>query len=67
MENKSMFVEKLSDLLVMYSRERIINMKYIKDNYHEWAIIEYVNNTIRVDITGDSCIAIMHDIYKAMC
>ena len=66
MENKSMFVEKLGDLLVMYSRERIINMKYIKDNYHEWVIIEYVDNTIRVDVTGDSCIAIMHDIYKAM-
>lgn len=67
MENKSMFIEKLGLIIMMYSRERIKSMKYIKEDYHEWAIIEYVSNTIRVDITGDSCIAIMHDIYKAMC
>lgn len=67
MENKSMFIEKLGVIIMMYSRERIKSMKYIKEDYHEWVIIEYVNNTIRVDVTGDSCIAIMHDIYKSMC
>lgn len=67
MENKEKFIDKLSDILIMYSREAIRELKYIKKDLREYTEITYINgDKTYIDITGDSCIAIMSDIYKAM-
>lgn len=67
MENKKKFVEKLGVILMMYSREKVKELKYIKENSREFVEITYTNGSSKyVNITSDSCIAIMSDIYKAM-
>lgn len=66
MENKKKFVEKLGLILMMYSREKIIELKYIKDNSNDFLEIICTNYKKCINITGDSCIAIMNDVYKAM-
>ncbi|MCM1315096.1 MAG: hypothetical protein NC205_09580 [Prevotella sp.] len=68
MENKKKFIEGLGTLLLMYSRENVEKLEYIKKDSEELACITYVNGYKKyVNIWGDSCIAIMKDIYKAMC
>lgn len=66
MENKKKFVEKLGVILMMYSREKVIELKYIKDNSDEFLEIICTNYNKYINITGDSCIAIMKDVYHAM-
>lgn len=68
MENKKEFVEKLGTILVMYSREKITKLEYINMNGEELVRITYVNGHKQcINVCGDSCIAIMHDVYKALC
>ena len=67
MENKERFIDKLGVILMLYSREKVIKLEYIKENSRECVEITYTNGYKKyVDITGDSCIAIMSDVYKAM-
>lgn len=66
MENKEKFVEELGKLLMMYSRKKVIELKYIKDDSDEFAEIICTNYKKYINITGDSCIAIMKDISCAL-
>lgn len=66
-ENKAMFVKALGAALA-YSRESIADLDYIEDsNGFEGVTIIFANGDERtIDVTGDSCIAIMHDVYRAL-
>ncbi|MDE5854051.1 MAG: hypothetical protein K2H19_03210 [Ruminococcus sp.] len=67
MKNKKKFIEKLGEILMMYSREKVTELKYIKEDSREYAEITYTNGSSKyVNITGDSCIAIMKDISRAL-
>ena len=67
MENKKKFIENLGEILMMYSRENVTELKYIKEDSREYAEITYKNGSSKyVNITGDSCIAIMRDIHFAL-
>ena len=66
MENKRRFVEELGTVLLMYSREKVNELKYVRDGSDEFVEIICTNYRKRIDITGDSCIAIMNDVYRAL-
>ena len=67
MENKKEFVEKLGTILIMYSREKITKLEYINMNGEELVCITYVNGRKQyINVWGDSCVAVMNDIYKAL-
>lgn len=67
-ENKQAFVEALGTILAAFSREEIVSMDYDKDSDgFEAVTIDYGKGRSRtVNVTGDSCIAIMHDVYRAL-
>ena len=68
-EKKKLFVEKLGSLIKRQTRAGQ-NIKEIRYEMHlavERVVIVFNTGFIRtVDITADSCIAIMQDIYKAL-
>ncbi len=67
MDNKEKFVEQLGLILMMYSRESVRELKYIKKDSMELVEISYTGGNKRyINITGDSCIAIIKDIYRAL-
>lgn len=67
MENKKKFVEKLGVILMMYSGEDVKKFEYVRKETEEFVCITYINGYKKyVNIWGDSCIAIMSDVYKAM-
>lgn len=67
MENKERFVDELGEILMMYSKEAVEELKLTKKNSRELVEITYTNGYKKyVDITCDSCIAIMHDVYHAL-
>ena len=70
-ENKSAFVSALSYALRNYTRLGIGTMEYISADRtiggKELVEIRFRNGgIIRVDVTADSCFAIMKDICKAL-
>lgn len=70
-ENKAAFVNALSYALRNYTRLGIGTMEYISADRtvggEELVEIRFLNGgIIRVDVTADSCLAIMHDICKAL-
>ena len=67
MENKKKFIEELGRILMMYSREEVEKLEYIRKDSEEFVCVIYMNGYKKyVNIWGDSCIAIMSDVYKAM-
>jgi hypothetical protein len=70
-ENKRAFVSALETALILYSREKIAKMEYDPHN-EAWSGLETVEIRFAgghrkvIDVTGDSCIAIMHDIWEAL-
>ena len=65
-ENKNEIVQDLCRLLqkTRYGDD-ITSMEYSKENYGEYVYVTYNNNCQRkVDISGDSGIAIIKDILK---
>ena len=67
MENKKKFVKKLGVILMMYSREKVKKFEYVRKEDEEFVCITYMNGYKKyVNVWGDSCIAIMSDIYKTM-
>jgi len=67
MENKKKFIEELGALLMMYSRKGVEKLEYIRKGQCEFVEIVYTNGYKKyINITGDSCIAIMHDVYHAL-
>lgn len=67
-ENKKEFVSEISLALILYSRIPLAGIDYkVTDAGIELAEIHYANGSVKYqDITGDSCLAIMHDLYKAL-
>lgn len=67
-ENKAAFVRELGELLAAYSREDIAGMNYEKDeDGFEAVTIRYKNGYEKSrNVTGNNCLTIMHDIYKAL-
>ena len=70
-ENKRGFVSALETALLLYSREKIIGMKYDPHNEAfeglETVEIRFADgHRMVIDVTGDSCIAIMQDIARAL-
>lgn len=66
-EDKAMFVKALGAALA-YSRTGVIDLDYDKDpDGFEAVTILFADGGERtVNVTGDSCLAIMSDIYKAL-
>ena len=65
-ENKRRFVSGLGDLLMLYSRERVVRIDYVTEEKEEFAVIRFAGGIRKVMITGDSCTAIMQDIAGAL-
>jgi hypothetical protein len=68
-ENKKLFVEKLGSLIRRQTRagQHIKEIRYETHLAAECVVIVFYSGyTKTVDITADSCLAIMHDIYKAL-
>lgn len=68
-ENKRLFTEKLGELLRNYApRSEVKDMEYYIDDYGEEKVrICFQNDDYKsVNVNMDSCLAIMHDIYKAL-
>ena len=67
-DHKSDFVAALGKALREHSREEIFGLTYDKDpDGFEAVTILYTNGCTRtVNVTGDSCIAIMQDVAKAL-
>ena len=68
LEDKAGFVQELGALLAKYSREDIAALTYHKDDDgFEAVTIRYLNGYEKsLNVTGDSVIAIMVDVYKAL-
>jgi uncharacterized membrane protein YobD (UPF0266 family) len=67
-ENKRAFLSSIETALMLYSRIPITAIRYVvTENGFEFAEIHFVDaHVTRVNITGDSCIAILHDLYRAL-
>ena len=67
-DDKATFVNVIGNALKLYSREPIVALRYFtKDSGQELVQIEYENgNVVYQDVTADSCLAIMQDVYKAL-
>lgn len=67
MENKAKFIKVVGEALRDYSRESVIKAEYRTENGGEFIKITYESgNSIDVCVSGDSCIAIMTDLYHAL-
>lgn len=66
-ENKTFFVSALGVALA-YSRTGVKELSYRKDSDgFEGVTIRYANGKERtINVTGDSCLGIMKDVYKAL-
>lgn len=70
-EDKAMFVKALGAALA-YSRTGVIDLDYDKDPDGFEAVTIFFEDggaravNVTVNVTGDSCLAIMHDVYKAL-
>jgi hypothetical protein len=67
-ENKKLFVEKLGSLIKRQTREgRAIKSIYYEVSLTtEYVVIERWAGVQKVNVTGDSCLGIMNDVYKAL-
>lgn len=66
-ELKNSFCAELGRVLRDYTRTEIMGLIYNTDGEEENVEILYKNfYTKKINVTGDSCIAIMHDVYRAL-
>ncbi len=68
-ENKAAFVEALGEALAKYSEcSDVQRLTYRKnpDGFEAVTIYWFSGGEHTVNVTCDSCAAIMHDIYKAL-
>ena len=65
-ENKAGFVRELGELLAKYSREDIAGMNYDKDSDGFEAVTIRYGYEKTANVTGDSVIGILSDVYKAL-
>ena len=66
-ENKVAFVKALGAALA-YSRAGVIDLNYDKDpdGFEAVTILFEGGGERTVNVTGDSCLAILHDVYKVL-
>lgn len=66
-ENKQLFVKALGAALA-YSRAGVADLDYVedKDGFEGVTIIFGDGSERTVNVTADSCLAIMHDLYKEL-
>lgn len=67
-ENKEAFCREMGKLIGRYTRESDVeSITYRVDGCVEYADIRFINGHTRsVNVTGDSCLAILHDVYRAL-
>lgn len=66
-ENKKEFIRDLETALILYSRENIKGLEYWVCNHEEYMTIKFTTGFEKtINITGDSCVAVMYDLYRAM-
>lgn len=66
-ENKEEFVAQLGFLLAKHGVQGVNGLRYEKtDTGEELVKIFFDSGRIKVNVTGDSCLAIMKDIAKAL-
>lgn len=69
-ENKASFIDALSYALRNYTRLGIASMEYIPPQYRGGTELVKIGfnsgSTINVNVTADSCLAMMKDICKAL-
>lgn len=66
-ENKRLFISTLESALIMYSRENLARLKYWMCNGDEYITVKFTTGFEKtINITGDSCLGIMQDVYSAM-
>lgn len=69
-ENKAVFIDALSYALRNYTRLGIASMEYIPPQYRGGTELVKIGfnsgSTINVNVTADSCLAMMKDICKAL-
>ena len=67
MENKAEFVKAVGEALRDYSRENVIGAEYHIENGGEFVKVTYESGDyMDICVSGDSCIAILNDIYYAL-
>ncbi len=68
-EDKVDFVQELGNLMNLYAgRTHVKSMTYVQDGCNEFVLITFENGEQKKKcITGDSCLAILNDIYKILC
>lgn len=68
-EDKADFVQQLGTLMDVYAgRTNVKSMEYIQDGCAEFVLITFENGEQKKKcITGDSCLAILNDVYKILC
>lgn len=67
MEDKAEFIKAVGEALRDYSHENVLKAEYRTENGGEFVKITYESgNHIDVCVSGDSCIAILTDIYHAL-
>lgn len=53
MENKRKFVASMSDALVLYSRQAVVELAYMERDMMELVMIRYTNGYVKyIDVTG---------------
>ncbi len=63
---KRTFVAQLGNLLASHKVKGVIGCQYKIIGNDEVAVVHFEDGAIKINISGDSCLAIMHDIYKAL-
>ena len=67
MEDKKAFIARLEAALATHSREGIEGITYFLNGVNEYLCINYTNGKRReLCVTGDSCVALMYDIGRAL-
>lgn len=66
-DNKEKFIEMLGEALKLYSREPVEKLTYVRENSKEFVEITYTNGYKKyADISHDSCITVMRDVFQEM-
>lgn len=66
-ENKKDFIRDLETALILYSRENIKGLEYIRTEYDEYMTIKFTTGYEKtINITGDSCLGIMKDVVRGL-
>ena len=68
-EDKAGFIQAMGKSLCDYAyRTNVAEIDYVQDGSEEVAVVTFHNGSQKIIcITGDSCLAIMNDVYRKLC